>query len=423
MMVQRSVEGTTRDLYTFTLVLQETQGAEITLTDLEQTLTQPESYFFGETQHATVHWKLRPHGELRQLFSVYGYCAMGGCRAPGVLAPWYHIVLTGTDAQGHPLRVAIEFKLPWKAPAGPKIELGQAAPSGSTARPAEAQVQTSGPIPFWNVQNQIWLHALLNQKEQVALLLDTGATHTLLTPETAKRLGISPAADAPKRQVWVLGGHQVEIPFVQLATLAVGAAVVSNLQVGLVSSFRQAPLADGMLGEDFLHHFTLTIDYTTSRLSLAPPGSVPALSTITASNQGRLYGPIPLRFVNNHILVPAMLHQSQPVTLVLDTGAAQTLLSLGTAQQLGLNPGTNAPRKTLIRADGQPHTVPLVQCAGIAVGGAAVENLPVGVTESVVPHVPAVAGLLGVDFLERFTVTIDHTTRQLWLMAPLVAKP
>src|SRR4029453_4672235 len=72
--VERSVAGTARNLYTFTLVLQETQGSAVTFTHLEQTVSQPSVKAVGEAQYSAVLWKLRPHGELRQSFSFYWYC-------------------------------------------------------------------------------------------------------------------------------------------------------------------------------------------------------------------------------------------------------------------------------------------------------------------------------------------------------------
>jgi hypothetical protein len=51
-----------------------------------------------------------------------------------------------------------------------------------------------------------------------------------------------------------------------------------------------------------------------------------------------------------------------------------------------------------------------------------VEQLPVGITD-VVPTAPAVEGLLGVDFLARFIVTLDYGNRQLWLVVPQAVSP
>ena len=49
--VERAVAGTARDLYTFTLVLQETHGAALTFTSLEQTMSEPLLNPTGVTQH------------------------------------------------------------------------------------------------------------------------------------------------------------------------------------------------------------------------------------------------------------------------------------------------------------------------------------------------------------------------------------
>jgi hypothetical protein len=64
----------------------------------------------------------------------------------------------------------------------------------------------------------------------------------------------------------------------------------------------------------------------------------------------------------------------------------------------------------------------LVVCKTLAVGEAVVEQLPVGITD-VFPTAPAVEGLLGVDFVARFTVTLDYGNRQLWLAAPQAVNP
>jgi hypothetical protein len=100
-MVQRAVTGTARDLYAFTLVLQETHGAALTFTSLEQTVSDPVLHPAGVTEQFSVRWKLHPHGELRYPFSGYWYCATGECPM-GLMAPtpWYAFILTGTDARG-----------------------------------------------------------------------------------------------------------------------------------------------------------------------------------------------------------------------------------------------------------------------------------------------------------------------------------
>ena len=55
-----------------------------------------------------------------------------------------------------------------------------------------------------------------------------------------------------------------------------------------------------------------------------------------------------------------------------------------------------------------------MQLSALTVGEAMVENLEEGVSV-LSPRVLSVDGLLGGDFLTQFKMTLDRTTRQLWL--------
>ena len=61
--VARSVQGTPRDLYTFTLALPETRGTALMFRQVVSRLTHPSIPTLS--QQSTVLWQLRPHGELR----------------------------------------------------------------------------------------------------------------------------------------------------------------------------------------------------------------------------------------------------------------------------------------------------------------------------------------------------------------------
>jgi hypothetical protein len=50
----------------------------------------------------------------------------------------------------------------------------------------------------------------------------------------------------------------------------------------------------------------------------------------------------------------------------------------------------------------------------LTVGQAVVERLPVAISE-LFPHTSAVEGLLGMDFLGQFIVTLDRAAQQMWL--------
>ena len=134
--------------------------------------------------------------------------------------------------------------------------------------PTSKVLETPTSVPIRIVKNAIYVNATLNQKEYVTLLLDTGASITMITPDVAELLGISPKKDAPKGTITLIGEKTIEAPFVSLLKIKVGDAVVNNLMVGVYSVFPNAPLVDGILGTDFLRHFTVTVDHHTRQLRL-----------------------------------------------------------------------------------------------------------------------------------------------------------
>jgi hypothetical protein len=125
-------------------------------------------------------------------------------------------------------------------------------------------------VPVQTVNNVILVSVTLNRTHGATLLIDTGATGTLLTPGVAKRLGISPPADGRRRTILLLGGQQETVPVVQLSSLHIGDATVTDLEVGIYPIAPSVPIIDGILGNDFLGRFEMTIDHATRQLRLEP---------------------------------------------------------------------------------------------------------------------------------------------------------
>jgi predicted aspartyl protease len=116
--------------------------------------------------------------------------------------------------------------------------------------------------------------------------------------------------------------------------------------------------------------------------------------------------------VNRKVLVPVVLNGAPPKIFILDTGANVTVVSPGLARTLGFEQVPGEARGTARMASGQEVEVTARRLASIAVGGARIDNFGVviydlaGVTQSVGSGI-VVDGLLGIDFVGRFTTTID----------------
>jgi hypothetical protein len=138
---------------------------------------------------------------------------------------------------------------------------------------ARVAVPPSGTVvPIQIINNLILVPATLNRTHYAILMVDTGATRSLLTPAVAKRVGISPPEDAPRQSVHLIGGQKIDIPFVNLSSLQVGDAVGENLAVGIHTIHPGASIVDGILGSDFLGRFKMTLDRSAGQLRLEPGG-------------------------------------------------------------------------------------------------------------------------------------------------------
>ena len=126
-------------------------------------------------------------------------------------------------------------------------------------------------VPIQIDNDAIFVNATINSEESATLLLDTGASSTILTPSVAKLLGINPRKEAPKRTLSLIGGKTIRVPFVHVSEIRVGDAIVNNLLVGVSTTGFNVSSIDGILGLDFLKHFTVTVDREASQLKLESP--------------------------------------------------------------------------------------------------------------------------------------------------------
>ena len=105
---------------------------------------------------------------------------------------------------------------------------------------------------------------------RVSMVLDTGASQTLISPDLARRAGMQVTRGAPLLSGNVVGGRRVSVPLVRARSLSVGAAAVEDLDIGVFDALPGRPEVDGLLGASFLHHFKFTVDRKNLQLLLEP---------------------------------------------------------------------------------------------------------------------------------------------------------
>ncbi len=121
----------------------------------------------------------------------------------------------------------------------------------------------------------------------------------------------------------------------------------------------------------------------------------------------RLQASAPLRDDDGFLSLPAMI-DGRPVSLLVDTGSDNGMLTKAGAARLGLrrNPG----RRVVLQGtggDGPSAAVaayPNLQVGGLLLPGG---SLPVGVLPGMPVLSPSIAGLIGADLLSRYDVELD----------------
>jgi hypothetical protein len=245
-------------------------------------------------------------------------------------------------------------------------------------------------IPFDFVDGYILVHACVNA-HPVTLLLDSGASASVLSLQAARRLRI------PLGPAEAVDGVDATATAFNIQPVTASATGLPLGQFALAVDLRNAAQlcsqrVDGLIGSDFFKGRVTQIDYAHSRLRLLD----------AAPAQG---DSLPLLARNGIFCLPVSVNGSKPRWTRLDTGCNDALHwvvpRMATApKQRGVSIGfiTDTSDETLVSIKLGRHLLPHVETA---LHGEAI--------------FPGEAGLLGSEVLSRYKVTIDGVRGRVWL--------
>ncbi|MBI4591366.1 MAG: retroviral-like aspartic protease family protein [Candidatus Rokubacteria bacterium] len=288
----------------------------------------------------------------------------------------------------------------------------------SPAPPWPTKWEPSGPLPeitrvSFPRGSRILIDVKINGQGPVKLLLDTGASRTAVSAQAVRALGISaPSYPCRSCETKYIGGA-VEVDEVQILSLRVGEAEMTG-PVFIENGDSHFMGAVGILGRSFLDNFRMTIDSRRQGVTLVP-------ATISDSGKHEpSFAPAHVTRIpfppHPKILVSGTINGRGPIALVLDTAASNTWLAAGVLRRLGIST-ENAQSRTWQGHAREVRIVDMnvdtVEVAGIKVG-----PLRISVFVEMETTISGFDGLLGLDFLQNFTVTIDPIERVVTLEGP-----
>jgi clan AA aspartic protease (TIGR02281 family) len=122
----------------------------------------------------------------------------------------------------------------------------------------KAVLPSKASIPIQKNGAIVIVNATLNGKTPARLIVDTGASYTMISTATAKELGITWDASSPTVPFHTANGL-IQAPLADLESIAVGGMEIRNLTAAIHDALPNTSVA-GLLGLNFLTNFRMDID-------------------------------------------------------------------------------------------------------------------------------------------------------------------
>ena len=258
------------------------------------------------------------------------------------------------------------------------------------------------PIQFRKMINLIFADVMVNGQGPFNLAIDTGASQFVLSERVAQRLGLKPIAKTV--MLGAGGAGKVESPVYKVDEIGIGDVKIKNLPAGAFNDPLLSQVTDGIIGTSLLADFITTINYPESRIELshrAPAGDS-----------------IPVWCFANLLLMPFDVN-GQRGNLVVDTGAAATIVSHTMANALGINENTPGAKMDIGLGgvggfEGVVLRVPKVTLTTLirseVFRPAQLFDQVLSIDLKPISKMlqTEVSGLVGFDFLEKYKLTLDY---------------
>jgi predicted aspartyl protease/Flp pilus assembly protein TadD len=254
------------------------------------------------------------------------------------------------------------------------------------------------------------------QREPLRFVLDTGSGMSVISEQTAKRLGLQPISRGGMARA-VGGAGKFEIVYGFLSSLEVGEVRVENVPVYIRHFYDDKVPVDGYLGLSVITRFFASVDYGERTFKLVKPRQTDSLGMFDKNDTeprpvGEDFVEIPVRTTSSGFLSGEVRLEGIDKTqnFIIDTGASVSVVSEKLAELEGLADFMTPTRLRVFGAAGVTENVKTMLLPRVMLGSLIREQISVAILdlESINETTGFTqAGILGSNFLRHFRVSFD----------------
>jgi len=290
--------------------------------------------------------------------------------------------------------------------------------STQTAQTATCRIEQVADVPVQMVQGHSLAPADINYTP-VQLVIDTGSSLSLLTPEAAYNLQL-PADSYRTTALHGIGGtvmtHGVTVRSLKIGSQDWQGGSIATGALG--TQYRQSPPVVGILGADHLEVFDVELDIPHHHMVLwrvqnCEDDFVPWRAPHFVVHLGSYR----LNRLTAHIQV-----DGHPMTALVDWGSSSTVMTATAAATLGVTPAMLAQDRSGSSLGADRNEVPmhLHRFTGLTIGPETFRNVTIMVGDL---NVTDVGMLLGTDYVTSRHIWLSYATNQMFVEPNAVAGP
>ena len=251
----------------------------------------------------------------------------------------------------------------------------------------------------------------LNDRGPFRLMLDTGATHSVITKGTAQQLDVDIGAAVVLSVQGVMG--RIMVPTARISVLSAGSLKLHDLTMPIIDGSVVNEL-DGILGAEGLANKVVTADFINDKIKISDSSGLRPI---------RRYAVVKFDLLSHRLIVVNAMVGRFPVRAVIDTGGSETIGNLPLLKVL--TDGKRYPRKE--------SDTNVVDVTNTTQGGRILLVPRINMDIATITNAAIIAGdfeifriwqldqrpalLIGMDVLGQLAeLSIDYRRQELWML-------